>query len=91
MPVDTDDQAESLKAGLVQVVPRPLLLVGTNVFAGAPVFRIVVGELLLGPAPYDTFDVCGGNDGANAVVCVPSGLLSARYSPPLASEKFVCG
>ena len=59
--------------------------------ARAPHVREADEAVLLGPAPYDTLDVCGGNDGANAVVSVPSGLLNARYSPPFAREKLVCG
>src|SRR5690349_9232386 len=89
MPVATDVQVESLNPTPVQPVPIDEVGVSDRPVAGE--LSRAVADVPPGPIPYDTFDVCGGNCGPYSEVIVPSGFASARYSPPLASAKFVCG
>src|SRR3954464_8381735 len=89
MPFETVLHAESSKFNCVQASPR-LPSVGTKIRTALPApIRFVTLDSR--PMPYDRFAYCNGYAGANALAAVtPSGITSARYSPPELSLKLVC-
>ena len=85
-PVVPELHAVSLKAVSFQVEPSAPFA-GTIYFTAALPATSVVE---LNCKPKLSFGCCDGNSGEKCACTVPSGRTSARYSPPAASEKFVC-
>ena len=78
-------QASSTKVGSFQFCGVPA--------SGIRYFTVALPAISMGllkAVPKLTSSNWGGNTGANSVETVPSGALSARYSPLALSEKLVC-